>query len=95
MSENRNIFLEYKKTILQITKVNDAIDTGVGAAMAVAFARDVLAGRQVQGITAGVDNFASWVGEIDNLTDAEISAQQAEFNRQATEAIQRGEPWHL
>lgn len=95
MSEKRNIFLEHKKTILQITKANDAPDISVGANMAYSMAKDVLAGRPVQGSTAGVQNWMTWVGEVENLTAAEIGSQMAEFNRQSTEAIQRGEPWHL
>lgn len=93
--EERNIFIEHKKTILQITKANDAPDISVGANMAYAMAKDVLAGRPVQGSTAGVQNWMTWVGEVENYSAAEISSQMAEFNRQATEAIQRGEPWHL
>ena len=95
MSEKRNIFLEHKKTILQITRANDASDTSVGVAMAYAMAKDVLAGRPVQGSTQGVENWMTWVGEVANLTDAQAGAQIAEFNRQAVEAIKRGEPWHL
>lgn len=95
MSKNRNIFLEHKDTILQITRANDAPTISVGANMAYAMAKDVLAGRPVQGSTAGVQNWMTWVGEVENYSAAEISSQMAEFNRQATEAIQRGEPWHL
>lgn len=91
----RNIFLEHKKVILQITKANDAPDISVGANMAYSMAKDVLAGRPVQGSTKGVGSWMTWVGEVENLTDAEIGAQMAEFNRQATEAIQRGKPWTL
>ena len=95
MSKNRNIFLEHKKLILQITRANDAPDTSVGVAMAYAMAKDVLAGRPVQGSTQGVENWMTWVGEVANLTDSQAGVQIAEFNRQAVEAIRRGEPWHL
>lgn len=91
----RNIFLKHKKTILQITRANDAPDISVGANMAYSMAKDVLAGRPVQGSTKGVDNWMTWVGEVENLTAAEIGAQMAEFNQAATEAIQRGKPWTL
>lgn len=91
----RNIFLEHKKTILQITRANGAPDISVGTNMAYSMAKDVLAGRPVQGSTKGVQNWMTWVGEVENYSAAEIGAQMAEFNRQATEAIQRGEPWTL
>lgn len=91
----RNIFLEHKKTILQITRANGAPDISVGANMAYSMAKDVLAGRPVQGSTKGVENWMTWVGEVENYSAAEIGAQMAEFNRQATEAIQRGKPWTL
>ena len=91
----RNIFLEHKKTILQITRANGAPDISVGTNMAYSMAKDVLAGRPVQGSTNGVENWMTWVGEVENYSAAEIGAQMAEFNRQATEAIQRGEPWTL
>lgn len=91
----RNIFLDHKKTILQLTRANDAPDISVGANMAYSMARDVLAGRPVQGSTQGVQNWLTWVGEVENYSAAEIGAQMAEFNRQAAEAIQRGEPWTL
>lgn len=95
MSKNRNIFLEHKKTILQVTKANDAPSISVGANMAYSMAKDVLAGRPVQGSTQGVENWMTWVGEVENLTPAEISSQMAEFNKEATEAIQNGKPWTL
>ena len=91
----RNIFLEHKKTILQITRANGAPDISVGTNMAYSMAKDVLAGRPVQGSTKGVDNWMTWVGEVENYSAAEIGAQMAEFHRQATAAIQRGEPWTL
>lgn len=95
MNKNRNIFIEHKETILQVTRANDAPTISVGANMAVAMAKDVLAGRPVQGSTQGVKNWMTWVGEVENLTDAQIGQQMAEFNQAATEAIKRGEPWHL
>lgn len=91
----RNIFLENKKTILQITRANGAPDISVGANMAYSMAKDVLAGRPVQGSTLGVQNWLTWVGEVENYSAAEIGSQMAEFNRQATEAIRRSEPWTL
>lgn len=95
MGKNRNIFIENKKTILQITKANGAPTISIGANMAYSMAKDVLAGRPVQGSTKGVENWMTWVGEVENYSAAEIGAQMAEFNRQATEAIRRGEPWTL
>lgn len=95
MGKNRNIFIENKKTILQITKANGAPTISIGANMAYSMAKDVLAGRPVQGSTQGVENFMTWVGEVENYSAAEIGSQMAEFNRQATEAIRRGEPWTL
>lgn len=92
--KNRNIFIEHKKTILQIARANK-VDISVAANMAYAMAKDVLAGRPVRGSTQGVQNWMTWVGEVENYSAAEIGAQMAEFNRQATEAIQRGEPWTL
>ena len=92
--EERNIFLEHKKTILQFARANDA-DISVAANMAVQAANEVLANKPVMISTDGVENFLTWVGEVDNLTASEIGSQMAEFNRQATEAIKRGEPWHL
>lgn len=92
--KNRNIFIEHKKTILQIARANK-VDISVAANMAYSMAKDVLAGRPVQGSTQGVQNWMTWVGEVENYSAAEIGAQMAEFNRQTTEAIQRGEPWTL
>lgn len=93
--KNRNIFIEHKKTILQVTRANGAPTISIGANMAYSMAKDVLAGRPVQGSTKGVENWMTWVGEVENYSAAEIGAQMAEFNRQATEAIRRGEPWTL
>lgn len=95
MNKNRNIFIEHKKTVLQVTRANDAPTISVGANMAVAMAKDVLAGRPVQGSTQGVQDWVTWVGEVENLTDSQIGHQMAEFNQAATEAIQRGKPWTL
>ena len=92
--KNRNIFIEHKKTILQIARANK-VDISVAANMVYSMAKDVLAGRPVQGSTKGVQSWMTWVGEVENYSATEIGAQMAEFNRQATEAIQRGEPWTL
>lgn len=92
--KDRNIFIEYKKTILQIARANK-VNISIAANMAYAMAKDVLAGRSVQGSTQGVENFMTWVGEVENLTTAQIGTQMAEFNRQATEANRKGQPWHL
>lgn len=92
--EERNIFIEHKKTILQFARAND-VNISVAANMAVQAANEALANKPVTISTDGVDDFLTWVGEVDNLPASEIGSQMAEFNKQSTEAIQRGEPWHL
>lgn len=92
--KERNIFLEHKKTILQFARAN-RVDISVAANMAVQAANEALAKKPVTISTQGVENFMTWVGEVENYSAAEIGTQMAEFNRQATEAIQRGEPWTL
>ncbi len=37
----------------------------------------------------------TWAGEVENLTEAEIAAQMAEYNRAASQAIINGKPWTL
>lgn len=90
----RNIFIEHKKTMLQIARANRA-DTSVAANLACQMAREVLAGKPVSYSTQGVENFMAWVGEAENLTEAETACQMAEYNRAACQAIQDGKPWSL
>ena len=94
MSKQENIFLRNKKTILQIARANQ-VDTSVAANIAVQMANEVLAGKAVTYSTEGVGNFSTWVKDVEDLTAAELGHQMAEYNRAATEAIRRGEPWVL
>lgn len=90
----RNIFIEHKKTMLQIARAN-RVDTSVAANLACQMAREVLAGKPVSYSTEGVEDFMTWVSDAENLTEAEIAAQMAEYNHAASKAIQDGKPWTL
>ena len=94
MSKKENIFLCNKKTILQIGRANK-VDTSVAANIAVQMANEVLADKPVTYSTEGVENFMTWVGDVEDLTAAELGHQMAAYNQAATDAIQRGEPWVL
>ena len=94
MSKKENIFLRNKRTILQIAHANK-VDTSVAANIAVQMANEVLADKPVTYSTEGVENFMTWVGDVEDLTAAELGHQMAEYNQAATDAIQRGEPWVL
>ncbi len=94
MNEQRNIFLEHKKTMLQIARANH-VDTSVAANLACQMAREALADKPVSYSTEGVEDFMTWAGEVENLTEAEIAAQMAEYNRAASQAIINGKPWTL
>lgn len=94
MNEQRNIFIERKKTMLQIARANH-VDTSVAANLACQMAREALAGKPASYSTEGVENFMTWAGEVENLTEAEIAAQMAEYNRAASQAIINGKPWTL
>ncbi len=74
MSEKRNIFKECRETIQEIGKANGK--EGKAAAMlAVEMARRVLEGRDIQASTEGVHNFMTWVGNVENFTDAQLTEQ--------------------
>lgn len=92
--KERNIFLEHKKTILQIARANK-VNISVAANMAVQMANEVLSGKEVSLSTNGVENFMTWVGEVENYTPPQLGSQMAEFNQQATEALKKGQPWTL
>ncbi len=94
MKENRNIFLEHKRTMLEIARAN-RVDTGVAANLACQMAREVLAGQTVSYSTQGVGDFMTWVGEVENLTDEQLTAQMVEYNHAASQAIIDGHPWSL
>lgn len=77
MSEKRNIFAECRETIQEIGKANGK--EGKAAAMlAVEMARRVLEGRDIQASTEGVHNFMTWVGNVENFTDAQLTEQMEE-----------------
>lgn len=90
----RNIFIEHKKTMLQIARAN-RVDTSVAANLACQMAREVLAGKPVSYSAEGAEDFMTWVSDAENLTEAEIAAQMAEYNHAASKAIQDGKPWAL
>jgi hypothetical protein len=94
MNEQRNIFLEHKRTMLEIARANH-VDTSVAANLACQMAREALADKPVSYSTEGVEDFMTWAGEVENLTEAEIAAQMAEYNRAASQAIINGKPWTL
>ena len=76
--EKRNIFAECRETVEQIGKANGK--EGKAAAMlAVEMARRVLEGRDIQASTEGVHNFITWVGNVENFTDAQLTAQMEEI----------------
>lgn len=76
--EKRNIFKECRETIQEIGKANGK--EGKAAAMlAVEMARRVLEGRDIQASTEGVHNFMTWVGNVENFTDAQLTAQMEEI----------------
>lgn len=76
--EKRNIFAECRKTVEQIGKANGK--EGKAAAMlAVEMARRVQAGLDIKASTEGVHNFMTWVGNVANFTDEEVTAQMEEI----------------
>lgn len=91
----KNVFIENKKTILQICRVNDVNDISVAANMASQMANEHINGLPVSYSLEGVEGFEKFCKEYAALDKAEIGAQFAEYNKKATEAIQRGEPWTL
>ena len=112
MNEQRNIFLEHKRTMLEIARANLAME-GMGHSVVIhsnttehieavpnvvnvsQMAREALADKPVSYSTEGVEDFMTWAGEVENLTEAEIAAQMAEYNRAASQAIINGKPWTL
>ena len=68
----RNIFLEHKRTMLEIARANH-VDTSVAANLACQMAREALAGKPVSYSTEGVEDFMTWAGEVENLTTTAIS----------------------
>lgn len=75
--EKRNIFNECRETIQEIGKANGK--EGKAAAMlAVDMARRVQAGRDIKASTQGVHNFMTWVGNVENFTDAQLTEQMEE-----------------
>ena len=42
-------------------------------------ARRVLEGRDIQASTEGVHNFITWVGNVENFTDAQLTEQMEEI----------------
>lgn len=91
----KNVFIENKKTILQICRANDAIDISVAANMASQMANERNSGKPVSYSLDGVEGFDEFCKAYAKLDKAEIGTQFAEYNKQVTEAIQRGEPWTL
>lgn len=76
--EKRNIFKECRETVEQIGKANGK--EGKAAAMlAVEMARRVQAGLDIKASTDGVENFMTWVGNVANFTDAQLTEQMEEI----------------
>lgn len=76
--EKRNIFVECRETVEEIGKANGT--EGKAAAMlACEMARRVLEGRDIQASTEGVHNFITWVGNVENFTDAQLTEQMEEI----------------
>lgn len=76
--EKRNIFKECRETVEQIGKANGK-EGKAAAFLAVEMARRVLEGRDIQASTEGVHNFITWVGNVENFTDAQLTAQMEEI----------------
>lgn len=76
--EKRNIFKECRETIEQIGKANGK-EGKAAAFLAVEMARRVLEGRDIQASTEGVHNFITWVGNVENFTDAQLTEQMGEI----------------
>lgn len=91
----KNVFIENKKTILQICRANDVNDISVAANMASQMANERNSGKPVSYSLKGVEGFEKFCKDYATLDKAEIGTQFAEYNKKATEAIQRGEPWIL
>lgn len=76
--EKRNIFAECRETVEEIGKANGK--EGKAAAMlACEMARRVLEGRDIQASTEGVHNFITWVGNVENFTDTQLTRQMEEI----------------
>lgn len=91
----KNVFIENKKTILQICRANDAIDISVAANMASQMAEERNSGKPVSYSLDGVEGFEKFCEDYADLNKDQIGVQFAEYNKKATEALQRGEPWTL
>lgn len=76
--EKRNIFKECRETIQEIGKANGK-EGKAAAFLAVEMARRVLEGRDIQASTEGVHNFITWVGNVENFTDTQLTEQMGEI----------------
>ena len=76
--KKRNIFKECRETVEQIGKANGK-EGKAAAALACDMARRVLDGRDSQASTEGVHNFMTWVGNVENFTDAQLTEQMEEI----------------
>ena len=90
----KNIFVDHKRTILQIARAND-VDISVAANLADQMANEVIASKPVSYSLEGVEDWPAFVSAIPPLTAEEVGQHMAEYNRQATEAARKGENWTL
>lgn len=90
----KNVFIDHKRTILQIARAND-VDISVAANLASQMARETIAGKPVSYSLEGVEGFAGFAFDYAKLTEEETGQHMAEYNRQATEAARKGERWTL
>lgn len=91
----KNVFIENKKTILQICRANDVNDISVAANMASQMANERNSGKPVSYSLEGVEGFEKFCKEYAALNKDQIGVQFAEYNAKAREALQKGEPWTL
>lgn len=91
----KNVFIENKKTILQICRANDVNDISVAANMASQMANEHNNGKPVSYSLEGVEGFEKFCKDYSDLNKDQIGVQFAEYNAKAREALQKGEPWTL
>lgn len=77
--EKRNIFVECEETLKQIAKAN-GVTLKIGLDVAIDMANEVsLTGGVHSGVTTGVENFMTWVGNVQNFSREQLEAQKQEY----------------
>ena len=89
-----NVFLKYKKMILQIARANK-VQNDVAASMASSMADQKARGEELMYSLEGVEGFTSFATEVATLSQDERQKQFAEYNKAYTQDSINGNIWTL